>query len=225
MSTRPKAAAFALHCAAMRKTIVALVVLIPLWLGYLIWPFASLFAVVRAAQAADSAAIAQHVNFPALRRSLAGQIIDTYARLTGTRLDRAGITVGVASSFADPLLEKLLAPATLAELLRSGWPKSVLAEAPPGIGGLDQAALGNAWQLFLNSDYGIGEVRITLPAGQPKEKQYRVDLALDQWTWKLSGLLLPRETQERLARELMKQQGKLGLILTPRQQASMLTSP
>jgi hypothetical protein len=105
---------------------------------------------------------------------------------------------------------RVLAPATLAELLRNGWPKAVLAEAPPGIGGLDQAALGNAWQLFLNSDYGIGEVRITLPVGQPKEKQYRVDLALDQWTWKLSGLLLPREIQERLARELMKQQGKLG---------------
>jgi hypothetical protein len=195
----------------MRKTIVATVVLIGLWLGYVAWPFAALYTVVRAAQAADSATLARHVNFPALRRSLAGQIVDAYARLTGTRLDRAGITVGIAASFADPLIEKLLAPATLSELLRSGWPKAVLAEgAPPGIVGLDTATLGSAWQLFLNSDYGIGEVRVTLPEGQPREKQYRVDLALDQWTWKLSGLLLPREIQERLARELIKQQGKVG---------------
>jgi Protein of unknown function (DUF2939) len=194
----------------MRKTIVTIAVVVALIVGYIAWPFASLFGVVRAAQAGDVAQIQERVNFRALRRSIAYQIVETYARLTGARMDAAGITMGAATSIVDPMIEKLLSPATLAELMRNGWPKDVLAEAPVGFTGLDPDALGNVWQIFLNSDYGFGEVRVTVPASQPKDKQYRVELALDQWTWKLSGLALPVELKERLARELMKQQGKTG---------------
>jgi hypothetical protein len=193
----------------MRKTIAVSVVLFALWLGYLVWPFVSLFAVVRAAQAGDTATIEQRVNFPALRRSLSGQIIQTYARLSGTQTDRAGISVGVAASFVDPFIEKLLSPAALADLLRGGWPRAIISDGPAG-SGLDLGTLSNAWWLYWNSDYGIGEVRILLPPDQPKEKQFRVELALNDWVWRLSGLDLPLDLQERLARELMKQQGKTG---------------
>jgi Protein of unknown function (DUF2939) len=194
----------------MRKTIVAIVIILALCAGYIVWPYASLIGVVRVARAGDISQIQDRVNFPALRRSLAYQIVETYARLTGTRLDPAGLTIGAATSFVDPMIEKLLSPGTLAELMRNGWPKGVLAEGPLDVQGLDPATIGNAWQLFLNSDYGLGEVRVTLPANKPREKQYRVELTLNKWTWKLSGLALPVELQERLARELMKQQGKTG---------------
>jgi hypothetical protein len=194
----------------MRKTITVALIILALCAGYVAWPYASLIGVVRAAKAGDVSQLQQRVNFRALRRSLSYQVFEAYARLTGTRIDPAGITIAAATSFIDPMIEKLLSPATLAELMRKGWPTEVLAEAPAEIEGLDPNTLGNAWRLFLNSDYGIGEVRVTVPVSQPKEKQFRVELALERWTWKLAGLTLPIELQERLARELMKQQGKDG---------------
>jgi hypothetical protein len=194
----------------MRKAIVAIAIVIAVCLFYVVWPFASLISVVRAARAGDVAKIEQRVDWPALRRSLAGQIVATYARLNGVRLDRAGLTVAAVTSFMDPFIEKLTLPENISELMRNGWPKSVLPEAPAGIEGLDPDLLGNAWQLYLNSDYGIGEVRTTVPFHQPRDKQFRVQLALSNWTWKLSGLDLPVALQERLVRELMKQQGKSG---------------
>ena len=194
----------------MRKTIASAVVLVILCVGYVAWPFASMFAVVRAAQAGDVAKVQGRVNFPALRRSLAGQIVATYARLNGIRPDPTGLTVGAVTSFMDPFIEKLMSPVAITELMRSGWPKGVMDERPAGVEGLDLDSLGNVWQLYLNSDYGIGEVRTTVPIRAPRDKQYRVQLALSDWTWKLSGLDLPVALQERLVRELMKQQGKTG---------------
>ena len=195
----------------MRKSLAIFLVLVVLWLGYIAWPFASLFSVVRAAQARDAAAIAQRVDFPKLRRSVAVQILLAYAGLSGIKLDSASMTIGLTAAFADPLVEKLLTPTALAELLHSGWPKAALGdEAPAGSRGLDPSALGSPWQLYLNSDYGIGVVRISLPAGQPRDRQFRIELSLSQWTWKLSGLDLPVALKERLARELMRQQGRPG---------------
>lgn len=193
----------------MRKSLGVLAILLVLWLGYIVWPFVSLFSVVRAAQAGNAVAIAQRVDFPKLRRSMAVQLLQTYAGLAGVKLEAASVAIGLTAAFADPLVEKLLTPAALGELMRSGWPKATLGEdAPPGTAGLDPAALGNIWQLFLSSDYGIGVVRIGLPTDQPKERQFHVELSLSDWTWKLSSLDLPVALKERLARELMKQQGK-----------------
>jgi hypothetical protein len=194
----------------MRKTMAGILLLIALCLFYVVWPFASLVSVVRAARAGDVAAVERSVDWPSLRRSLAGQIVATYARLNGIRLDRAGLTVGAVASFMDPFIEKLTLPENLSELMRSGWPKGIFPGAPADIEGLDPALIGNAWQLYLNSDYGIGEVRTTVPFHQPREKQYRVQLVLANWTWKLSGIDLPVALQEHLALELMKQQGKAG---------------
>lgn len=190
----------------MRKILAAFLIFVVLWLGYIASPFVALFTVVRAAQAGDAAAIAQRADFPRLRRSFAVQILQAYAGLSGLRLDSASLTIGLGAALAEPFIEKLLTPAALAELLRSGWPKAALeADAPAGAEGLDPRTLGNAWQLYLNSDYGIGVVRIALPAGQPRERQFRIELTLSGWTWKLSGLELPAALTERLAREMVKQ--------------------
>ena len=189
----------------MRKIVVAALAFLALCGAYVAWPFASLYEVVRAAQAGDAARIEQRVDFPALRRSLVAQLIEAHARLSGKRLDRSGLTVGIASGFASPLVEQLVSPATLAEIMRNGWPNKMLPDKPAGVEGLDSNTLGNVWQLYLNSDYGIGEARFAVPVNRPKEKQFRVRLALSGWTWKLSGLDLPWELQERLAREFVKQ--------------------
>ena len=193
----------------MRKTVGIFAILFLLWLGYIVWPFASLFSVVRAAQARDAIALAQRVDYPKLRRSVAVQILQAYAGLSGVKLDTASVAIGLTAAFTDPFVEKLLTPAALADLLRSGWAKDMLGDdAPADAQGVASRGLGNVWRLYLNSDYGVGVVRISLPVNQPKERQFRVELSLSQWTWKLSGLDLPVALKERLARELMRQQGK-----------------
>jgi hypothetical protein len=192
----------------MRKTLIGLAVLGALCLAYVIWPFASLYGVVHAAKANDAAAIARRIDAPALRRSLTAQLIGTYRRVTG-RTDRSGLMASVAASFTDPLVEKLITSASIAELMRSGWTVPLLGERPAGTEGLDPGTLGNAWQLYLDADYGLGEVRFPVPVSRPKEKQFRVRLALSGWTWKLAGLDLPHDLQERLVRELIKQEAAL----------------
>jgi hypothetical protein len=193
----------------MRKTLGILAILFLLWLGYIVWPFASLFSVVRAAQAGDAFTLAQRVDYPKLRRSVALQIVQAYAGLSGIKLDTASVAIGLTAAFADPFVEKLLTPAALAELLRGGWPKGTLGDdAPADAQGIASSVFGNPWQLYLNSDYGIGVVRIALPTNQPKDRQFHIELSLSEWTWKLSGLDLPVALRERLARELMRQQGK-----------------
>lgn len=193
----------------MRKSLGILAILLALWLGYIVWPFASLFAVARAAQAGDAIALAQRVDYPRLRRSVAVQILQAYAGLSGIKIDTASVAIGLTAAFADPFVERLLTPAALAELLRTGWPKvTLLDDAPAGSAGADPGGLGNLWQLYLHSDYGIGTVRISLPTNQPKDRQFHIELSLSEWTWKLSGLDLPVALKERLARELARQQGK-----------------
>jgi hypothetical protein len=198
----------------MRKTLVGMAVLGALCLAYVVWPFASLYGVVRAARANDAAAIARRIDAPALRRSLTAQLIDTYARITGRTSGRSGLMASVAASFTDPLVEKLITSASITELMRSGWTVPLLGDRPAGVEGLDPTALGNAWQIYLNADYGLGEVRFPLPVSRPKEKQFRVRLALSGWTWKLAGLDLPHDLQERLVRELIKQEATLEKVGT-----------
>src|SRR4029077_19153290 len=97
----------------MRKIVVAALAFVALCAAYVAWPFASLYEGGRAAPAGDAARIEQRVDFPALRRSLVAQLIEAHARLSGKRLDRPGLTVGIASGFASPLVEQLVSPATL----------------------------------------------------------------------------------------------------------------
>jgi hypothetical protein len=191
----------------MRKTIVVLVVLFLVWLAWSAWPFAALYDIARAAQAGDAARIEQRVDFPALRRSLSDQIVAAYARVTGARVER-GLIGAVAGAAIDPFIAKLLTPEALAELLRNGWPKAVLAEAPPGLAAPDLNALGSIFRLYAASDYGIGEFRIALPLDAPAERRFRLQLALSNWTWKLAALDLPPELTERLARELAKDKAR-----------------
>jgi hypothetical protein len=192
----------------MRKTLIGLAVLGALCLAYVVWPFASLYGVVHAARANDAAAIARRIDAPALRRSLTAQLTETYRRITG-RTGASGLMASVAASFTDPLVEKLITSASITELMRTGWTVPVLGERPAGVEGLDPTTLGNAWRLYLDAYYGLGEVRFPVPASRPKEKQFRVRLALSGWTWKLAGLDLPHDLQQRLVRELIKQEAAL----------------
>ena len=193
----------------MRKIVVILVVVL-LGLGLFAWPFLGIYDLARAAQSGDIERIEQRVDFARLGRSLSGQITQTYARLAGIPAGPGSLIAGVASAVADPIVARILTRVALAELVQNGWPKSSLGDPPAELPKPNWNALGDVWPLYANSEYGLGEFRIRLPVTAPRDKQFRLQLGLSGLTWKLSGIDLPAELQERIARELIKQQGKRG---------------
>jgi hypothetical protein len=194
----------------VRKILVTIGILVLLGIGWSAWPFVGLYDLARAAQSGDIERIEQRVDFTSLGRSLSGQIVQTYVRIAGLPPDRGGLLAGVASAVADPIIARLLTRVALAELVQNGWPKSALGDPPADLQRPNWNALGDVWRLYANSEYGIGEFRIRLPVSAPRERQFRIRLALRGLSWKLSGIDLPQDLQERLARELIKQQGKPG---------------
>ena len=192
----------------MRKAFAVLAVIAALFVAWSAWPFAALYDLARAAQSGDIARIERRVDFPALGRSLSGQVVTAYARLTGLPIDRGSLVAGLASAIADPIVSRMLTRAAIAQLLQRGWPTDALGEPPPQFQAPDWNALGNVWQIYMNAEYGIGAFRLRLPVNAPRERQFRVHLELRDWTWKLTGFDLPPELLLRLVQELMKQQGK-----------------
>jgi DUF2939 family protein len=193
----------------MRKILAGVVaILVALILFYVVWPYASLVSVVRAARDGDVAAVASRVDWPAMRRSFASQIVAASARITGVPLVKAPLMLSAVASVVDAFVEKLVLPENVGQLMRDGWPNTVLGERPVGIEGLDPEMLRDAWQLLANTDYGIAEVRTALPFHQTKDKQFRLHLSFSGGSWKLSGLDLPVALQDQLARAWLKQQGR-----------------
>jgi len=188
----------------MRKIIAIVVVLVVLFLAWSAWPFFGVYALARAVQSGDIAKIEERVDYPALGRSLSGQILATYARLTGLPLDR-GLVGGLANAIADPLVTKIVSRLALAQFLQNGWPTPVLGDRPPSIPTPNWNALGDVWQLYANAQYGLRDFRLRVPVNEPRARQYRVNLTLEGLTWKLTGFDLPEEVLDRLARELIKQ--------------------
>ena len=188
----------------MRKIVAVIIVLVVLFVAWSAWPFFGVYSLARAVQSGDIASIEERVDYPALGRSLSGQILVTYARQTGLPLDR-GLVGNLASAIADPMVAKILSRVALAKFLQNGWPTPVLGDRPPSIPTPNWNALGDVWQLYANARYGLRDFSLRLPVTEPHARQYRIDLRLEGLTWKLTGFELPDEVADRLARELVKQ--------------------
>jgi hypothetical protein len=188
----------------MRKIVAVIIVLVVLFVAWSAWPFFGVYSLARAVQSGDIASIEERVDYPALGRSLSGQILATYARQTGLPLDR-GLVGNLASAIADPMVAKILSRVALAKFLQNGWPTPVLGDRPPSIPTPNWNALGDVWQLYANARYGLRDFSLRLPVTEPHARQYRIDLRLEGLTWKLTGFELPDEVADRLARELVKQ--------------------
>lgn len=188
----------------MKKTIATVVIVVATFVAYSAWPFFGLYELGRAVQARDATRLEKQIDFPALRRSIAAQIILAHAKLTGAK-QPSSLTVGLMSSVADPFIEKIVSPAALADLLMNGrWPQDVAVDQPALSTPLNWNALGSVWRLYAASDFGIGEVRFFLPVDVPVQQRFRAHLEIEGWTWKLAGLDLPAEMQDQLARALIK---------------------
>jgi hypothetical protein len=189
----------------MRKTIAILVVLSLILIGYTAWPLYDLFVLVRAIETRDVGTVTRHVYFDRVRISLTDQIVAAYVRRTGIQMSPLARSMAAAAlSIADPVVKKLISPEALSELLAVGWPVAVVPDPPPGTIGITRSTMGTIWQVFANSEYGLGRFEVAAPAALPPQQRFGLTFQLLQWRWRLVAVTLPENIQNLLADELIK---------------------
>ena len=186
----------------MRKTILFLAVLALAWIAYLAWPAYDLARFARAIERGDAATTVHYVNMPRVRASLTEQITEAYLQRTGAR--SGPLVHGAVSAFADPIVHKLITPEAFTDLLRIGWPRTVLPEPPSDATGITLASLGSAWQLFAAAEYGIGRYEVSVPVSAPPERAFVLQFRLAQWRWQLAAVRMPEPIRLLLADEVIK---------------------
>jgi Protein of unknown function (DUF2939) len=190
----------------MRKTIVALVIIGLVWIGYTAWPLYELTVLVRAIDTRDPSIVARYVNFDRVRVSLTEQVVAAYMRKSGIKpsglLAQQAFAAGL--SIVDPVVKKLVSPQALTDLLAVGWPVAVAANPPPGTLGINRETLGTAWQIFGASHYGIARFEVSAPMELPPANRFELRFQLLAWRWQLAGVILPENIQDLLANELIK---------------------
>ena len=111
----------------MKKWLALLVVVAVLLFGYLAaGPFLAYNAIRTAVQAHDTAELAEHVDFPVLRRNLKLQIDDYVVRKAGADVQSSllgAFAVRIASGVAGGMVDTMVTPAGIGALLegRTIW--------------------------------------------------------------------------------------------------------
>lgn len=192
----------------MRWTLRIAAILAVLLLAYAIWPVAGFYRIASAIEARDAPALSRRVDYRALRKSLTKQIVETYLELTGKEkklgLFGQSLAIGLGTSYADPIVARLVNEATLMELLTKGSAGGG-AKIPAELAPFSKSAFQSGWKIWWNSEYRGDDYYVYLPPQKSAEEQFRVKLSLSQWQWKLAGLDLPDALRVQLAEELVKQ--------------------
>jgi Protein of unknown function (DUF2939) len=189
----------------MRKTVIALFVIAVVWIGYMAWPLYELAVLVRAIDARELSTVVRHVSFERVRVSLTEQLVTAYIRRSGIKPNPLAQQAAVAGlSILSPVINKLVSPEALSDLLAVGWPVAVAGNPPPGTLGISRETIGTAWQIFGASEYGVGRFEVSAPIELPPANRFRLTFQLLQWRWQLAGIILPENIQDLLADELIK---------------------
>jgi hypothetical protein len=189
-----------------KKIVWALPALCLLTLAYCAWPIIGAAELAAAARAGDTAAIMRRIDVPALRRSLAGQIVAAYIR-QDPRAQKLGpwmrsLAGSVGTTVADALLEEMLTQENLATLLAKGH-----FEKGSSTGLLEMPRFSEIFAdrplRLLSNSYFDGLKRFVVVVG---DGGYGVHLHLSGTTWQFSGLDIPPEVSDGLAREIRRRQ-------------------
>lgn len=177
----------------MKKWLVALVVLLLLLVGYVAaGPFLAVNAIRRAAQEQDAAAVARHVDFPALRMSFRQQLDGYMARRAGPDVQSGmfgSLALGAASGATGLLVDALATPAGLAAVMEG---RGVLRrfQGPRHDGGAatpPQDYLDNARYRFESPS------RFTVTVDHGDGRPVVLVLTRRDLRWKVSDIRLPLE--------------------------------
>jgi hypothetical protein len=189
----------------MRKTIATVVILVLVWIGYTAWPLYDLLVLVHAMETRDVGTVTRHVYFDAVRASLTKQVVAAYVQRTRINISPFAQSMAAGTlGIANPIVQKLISPEALSELIGIGWPVTVGSDPPPGTVGITERTIGTIWQIFKNSEYGFAWFEVTAPSVLPQQQRFRLTFRLLQWRWRLVAVTLPENIQNLLGDELAK---------------------
>jgi hypothetical protein len=168
----------------------------------------SLRGLVDAARAGDAPAVLARTDVARLRRSLVDQIVSAYLKHAGRDrpikpLERlAANTYG--ASVADAMIAKMLTEENLTNILSTGAVNS----GSTAIGHMPPLSELDTWNIFgvLKRITLIKAVEFAVHIGSPGS-QGSVSLHFSGTEWKLSGIQLPDEVVDALARNLINRKG------------------
>lgn len=184
------------------------------WFVFTLTPLWALYDLARAVRSGDTAYVERHVNFRTLRVSLVRQA-NAAARTSaesGSDTEPRERIADAAVALALPLVEALVTPNTVIDLLDDGWPQSVdLGRGDPNPAapgeegrGLRIASLGRLLPFYLASEMrGFRTVVMPVPPGHGAARQFRIRLRLRGWTWRLVDIELPEDLRQRIAQSLI----------------------
>jgi hypothetical protein len=146
-------------------------------------PYLTLMKLKRGVEKRDAEAVAECIDFPALRQSLKGQLQTVVSqRLEGENNPLAALAAGFAVSVADGLVDRMVSPDGLATLMAGQKP--ALVGGPPAVGAparkpLEGATFGYA---------AFGEFVVDVPT---QGGNIRFVLTRSGLDWKLSRIEIP----------------------------------
>ena len=185
---------------------VALVVLV----AYAAWPLLGLKKLVDAVQSRDVASLSARVDVRAIKQSLVGQIALAYLRASGKQSGplETRIAMAAAMALAGPRVDAMLTPDQLMKLLSQGGAKRFGDAVQLGVPELQAPNLHDLYGLIRNTQYAGTVFSLVLPLTSDESSGYRLQLTLEDWTWKLSGIGLPQNIQKQIAAEVIRHSGQ-----------------
>jgi hypothetical protein len=171
-------------------------------IGYWLSPYLATVRFAQAANAGSAEAVLARTDIPALRASVARQVVRAYiARDPQTRtLDplARSVLAGVAASYLDAIIAEQVTPEALAGLLRREVrPGSLLGE---GVALAAPQRFSEAWALFARSGFDGLTSFVLVPPPEPTG-EYRLRFGLSGWRWRLRAIELPQPVLVRLVDE------------------------
>ena len=191
------------HQRKIRWGLLAAGALCVLLVIYLASPLIVLHSIQSAVETKDAVTLTERIDFPALRRSLTKQIVEEYLKLTGKKLPLHAMGKRLVVSVADPVVARLMTIRALLDLLGkadAGEKAKLPIERAP----FTSTSFDSLWRVWLNCDYRGRSFYVYLPPKKSRAEQFRAQLRLIGWNWRIVGLDLPEDLKEHLAKELVK---------------------
>lgn len=187
---------------------VILILLVFGWFGYTLTPLWALYDLAEAVQRGDVAYVESHVNFRTLRLSLSRQL-NTAIRDGSAEFDakdRSRLN-DAAAALTLPIVEALVTPQTVVDLLDDGWPQSLDIAAPTPtasvLGGLRIEHLRKLAGYYRASDmHGFRTVVVRIPPSKPPSEQFRIRLRVRDWSWRIIDIELNPALQRRITEKI-----------------------
>ncbi len=168
-----------------------LVLLFWLAIFYYVSPLLNAVKLAKAVETRETDRVAESIDFPALRKSIARQIVAEIARTAPQ--DQRNAVANYGLSPANTWLNDLLNEKAVTEILAGRLPPDLgqstegLTSLPP----LSARTVGKLVDIWLKSGFvTLGEYRLSLPAS-PGNDATALRFEMSDFSWKLSGIDLP----------------------------------